>query len=285
MENQEKINDMSSLSEQEKQAPHPEPATESKPASRPPPLLCLGAPRTGTASLMEALRILGFSNVHHGWEAAERPEMQWQWPIFDRAADASYPNIETYTGKPFTRAEWDELFGEYDAVSDIAAFFAEQLIPTYPEAKVILVERDIEKWFPSMSQVVEPSCTATKRNMAIKIGKIAGYDSAKPCYKMHQGWSGAPTPDDTIKNLKTAYIRHNKFIRENVPKEQLLDFKLTEGWEPLCKFLGKEVPNVPFPHVNDSAAYAARQRTLQKKVIKAFFKNLLCPCLRPSNER
>lgn len=29
---------------------------------------------------------------------------------------------------------------------------------------------------------------------------------------------------------------------------------LSEGWEPLCKFLGVPVPNEPFPRANDAAA-------------------------------
>ena len=27
-------------------------------------------------------------------------------------------------------------------------------------------------------------------------------------------------------------------------------FNVTEGWEPLCKFLGKEIPQQPFPRKN-----------------------------------
>jgi hypothetical protein len=30
--------------------------------------------------------------------------------------------------------------------------------------------------------------------------------------------------------------------------------KLSDGWEPLCKFLGKPVPDEPFPRVNDISA-------------------------------
>lgn len=29
---------------------------------------------------------------------------------------------------------------------------------------------------------------------------------------------------------------------------------LSEGWEPLCKFLGVPAPNEPFPRANDAAA-------------------------------
>ena len=31
---------------------------------------------------------------------------------------------------------------------------------------------------------------------------------------------------------------------------RVLRYRVQEGWEPLCNFLGKEVPNEPFPHLN-----------------------------------
>lgn len=43
-------------------------------------------------------------------------------------------------------------------------------------------------------------------------------------------------------------------MRKTVPRERLLEVELGSGWEPLCKFLGKRIPNQPFPHVNEAAA-------------------------------
>lgn len=34
--------------------------------------------------------------------------------------------------------------------------------------------------------------------------------------------------------------------------ERLLQHELGSGWEPLCDFLGKDVPEVGSPHVNES---------------------------------
>ena len=42
------------------------------------------------------------------------------------------------------------------------------------------------------------------------------------------------------------------FVQKNIPADQLLVFRVTDGWEPLCKFLGHEVPAEPFPNVNDT---------------------------------
>ena len=41
-------------------------------------------------------------------------------------------------------------------------------------------------------------------------------------------------------------------IKATVPKEKLLVYKLGSGWQPLCEFLGKDVPKVGFPRVNET---------------------------------
>ncbi len=52
--------------------------------------------------------------------------------------------------------------------------------------------------------------------------------------------------------------RHNAHIRKVVPKERLLEMDLQDGWEPLCKFLGKPIPDEPFPRSNEAAAVQQR---------------------------
>jgi hypothetical protein len=53
---------------------------------------------------------------------------------------------------------------------------------------------------------------------------------------------------------KKTYEKHNALIRSLVPKEKLLEFRATDGWKPLCEFLGQPVPDCPFPHVNEKDA-------------------------------
>ena len=49
---------------------------------------------------------------------------------------------------------------------------------------------------------------------------------------------------------------HNEEVKERVPPDKLLVYEVKEGWEPLCKFLGVEVPkNKPFPHLNDTDTF------------------------------
>ena len=39
-------------------------------------------------------------------------------------------------------------------------------------------------------------------------------------------------------------------VKANVPADRLLVYDVREGWEPLCKFLGKPIPSEPVPHLN-----------------------------------
>ncbi|PLB55751.1 hypothetical protein P170DRAFT_471151 [Aspergillus steynii IBT 23096] len=50
------------------------------------------------------------------------------------------------------------------------------------------------------------------------------------------------------------YHRHIEWLKEVVPADRSLFFDVKEGWGPLCKALGKEVPDIPFPRINGSEA-------------------------------
>lgn len=244
------------------------------PAAPAAPILCLGMARTGTASLAAALRILGVEKVHHGLDIREDDP---QWTVLSRAADASFPVLPTYTGKPFSRAEWDEVFGPYDAVSDVASFFGPSLVRAYPDAPVILVERDIDKWLTSIDAVFRPMSKPWKHRLIHFVEPVAGCMSGRVAIKFEMGWTEAREPKDILQNARKSYVRHYREIRELVPKDKLLDYQLKDGWEPLCKFLGREVPDVPFPHVNDAAAYDKHEKDAEKRVTKKFIKNALRP--------
>ncbi|KAH7045331.1 hypothetical protein B0J12DRAFT_155439 [Macrophomina phaseolina] len=57
---------------------------------------------------------------------------------------------------------------------------------------------------------------------------------------------------------------HNKLVRQITPKDKFLEFNAKDGWEPLCAFLGKDVPAAAFPHKDDWAEYKASQQTPPK---------------------
>ena len=50
-------------------------------------------------------------------------------------------------------------------------------------------------------------------------------------------------------------------LRALVPPENLLEYKMGQGWEPLCEFLEVPVPKgKKFPHVNDTDGFVDRCR-------------------------
>lgn len=56
--------------------------------------------------------------------------------------------------------------------------------------------------------------------------------------------------------VQEGFLRHNQHIRDTVPKENLLEFEAKDGWEPLCAFLGKPVPDESYPRINEGSATA-----------------------------
>ena len=66
-------------------------------------------------------------------------------------------NVKYYgdTSVKLDRTFWDKLLGHVAAVTDTPAnMFGPELIASYPEAKVVLVERDVEKWYPSFENAL-----------------------------------------------------------------------------------------------------------------------------------
>jgi hypothetical protein len=63
--------------------------------------------------------------------------------------------------------------------------------------------------------------------------------------------------------------KHVAYIKSLVPPDNLLEFHPRDNWEPLCKFLGKEVPeNEPFPFVNHGQSVVKlTEMGIRKKLI------------------
>jgi hypothetical protein len=57
-----------------------------------------------------------------------------------------------------------------------------------------------------------------------------------------------------------AFVQHNATVRDELPPERLLVLDISEGWEPLCDFLGVAIPHEEFPRLNDPAAFWGRVR-------------------------
>lgn len=163
------------------------------------------------------------------------------------------------------RGDFDHLMGHVGACTDQpAAVMAEELVAAYPEAKVILVERDVDKWYESFSSTVIagfenpviPFVTKIDRTFLGPMFRL--FDLASKHYfhvqEKREFWCmNNPAHFEQLRqNAKAAYRAHNELVKRVTPPERLLLFKLEQGWNPLCKFLGKPVPDCPFPRINDA---------------------------------
>ncbi|KAL4724673.1 hypothetical protein ACLX1H_008115 [Fusarium chlamydosporum] len=228
-------------------------------------VLSLGLPRTGSASMAEALTILGYKDVYHGIQAIDRNQ---DWMVMERACDASFPNLPSHTGKPLTREEWDELWGHCEATTDVASLFASQLIETYPDAKVILTIRDFEPWFKSIDKGVLQALWNPVAQFSISVLEpILGSAAGRTARKQMLGLFQAQTVEEAREKGRETWERHHRVIREMVPKDQLLEYRMGQGWGPICEFLDKPVPEQEFPWVNEAAEL--------KKVVSAKIKRNL----------
>lgn len=117
----------------------------------------------------------------------------------------------------------------------------------YPSAKVILNVRDSpEAWWKSFRSTVGPVSDLRHYVLTFPVPFLrAATKLIREIFgrRKKQGIYGPQW-----------YETHNQEVRENVLKERLLEFNVKEGWGPLCKFLGKPVPDQPFPHLNDTKA-------------------------------
>jgi Sulfotransferase domain len=224
--------------------------------------LCLGLPRTGTTSLAAALSLLGLHNVHQG------STMPWKdFDFFDGAADSSFPNLPTYNGRGgLTREEWGALYAPCEAVIEPAGLFARQLLEVYPEAKVIVTKRPYEIWAASFDQaILRPIFPPFVPVALLQFAQsFLRYKVWSAISKMILGKFGAQDYRGVKARLRDVYDEHHAMLRELVPAENLLEFDVAEGWEPLCRFLEAPVPEAEFPKVNDRH----KMREIQKHEVR-----------------
>lgn len=175
----------------------------------------IGLSKTGTTSLAQALEILGY-----------------------RVKD--YPGIERYRAGDVTSIDRTVIDG-HDALTDtpIPSFFRE-LDQAYPGSKFILTIRDTDSWLRSCKKQFTPALAA-KQNEAHR--------------KLFLDLYGTDVYDET--KFLQGYRRHIdqvlEYFKDRPADLLVLDLTAGDGWHKLCAFLGKPVPDRPFPKANVTA--------------------------------
>jgi hypothetical protein len=203
-----------------------------------------GFGRTGTLSVKTALEELGFGPCYHMVELFEKPGAQEQWEAVVR-------------GEP---ADWNTIFAGYQASMDWpACTFDRELLQTCPDAKVLLTIRDPEKWYESASSTIFSGIHS----------RLADSTHAQMVNALI--WEGTFNGKFEDKDYAIAiFNRHIEEVKQYVPAEKLLVYNVKEGWKPLCTFLEVDVPDKPFPRLNDRDNFIAnRNHRMQEMLTKA----------------
>jgi len=197
-----------------------------------------GLGRTGTSSLKDALELLLGGRCYHMTElfGRERDTAVWLAAARDEPVD------------------WHALLAEYAATLDWPAcsYWAE-LRAANPDALVLLSTREsAEAWWNSMEKTIVQVLSSP-----VPAGNPARQKRREMVLEMMTSRFVADVTDREA--MTTAYGRHNAAVRAGVPAGHLIEWQPGDGWDPLCTALGVPVPALPFPHVNDSAAFRDSQ--------------------------
>ncbi|RAH50095.1 sulfotransferase family protein [Aspergillus brunneoviolaceus CBS 621.78] len=202
-----------------------------------------GLSRTGTASFSAALEILLGGPIYHGGtqtlmgpptEIVSWKRILQNWLSGDHATTLAL--LQTRTAG-------------YAAITDApASQLVPELLELYPDSKVICTVRDPDAWVRSIQQV----------SSIVRLWFLGAVLLPLPGMRhfMDYNWLLQAQWDRIYRSRDVAWIYqlHLQWLREVVPPDRLMLFDVREGWEPLCRALGKEVPDVPFPRINDAQA-------------------------------
>ena len=185
-----------------------------------------GFGRTGTESMKRALDMIGFGPCYHMLEVLGRPKRSQTW-------------VDIAHGRQ--KPDWDAVFEGYQATVDWpAAYFWKEIASHFPEAKILLTVRSVDSWYNSMDT------TILKVLRPAEDPETVGHAVVK-----HAQFQNDLSRENVIRTFEA----HYDDVRRSVSSERLLVYELGSGWEPLCAFLGCDVPDAPFPRGNDAEEF------------------------------
>jgi hypothetical protein len=192
-----------------------------------------GFGRTGTTSMKEALELLGYKRCHHMQEVMLSKK---QIEMFNRVS----LDVEV---------DWDDVFIGYEAAVDWPSSARyKELMQQYPDAKVILTAREPEAWYESTRGTIYTLSHSIPPVISLLVPRVRHIMTM--IHRLIWGGVFDGRFDDREHAIKV-YNENVAEVMAHVPNDKLLVHASKEGWEPLCAFLDKPVPNQPYPHSNE----------------------------------
>jgi len=175
-----------------------------------------------------ALEELGLGPCHHMVEVMGNPAQPAFWADLAKGVEL----------------DWAEVFAEYNAQVDFpGAAVWHQLAIAFPDAKVIHTERPEEDWWASYSTTIG-KFFALRESMELP-PPIAAIFKTMDKLLVKDVFGGLDRESSIA-----AYRRNNEKVRATIPADRLLIFTPSDGWDPLCRFLGLPAPATEFPRSN-----------------------------------
>ncbi|OHE99837.1 hypothetical protein CORC01_04738 [Colletotrichum orchidophilum] len=229
------------------QASKPKPGTKLQ-------VIGAGLPRTGTASVAQALEILLDGPVYHGGTQVTRgPESE----IRSWTAALEHTPFRSAADEKVVLDVLRTHFGQgYAATVDVPGMlFTEELVGLHPDALVLCTMRDPDAWVRSIRQTGQKSLQAFLSFALFLLPTMRWF----PRYidAIPKGRWGELFPQEEVMPTRGVWDQHQAWLRRVVPAERLVFYNVKDGWGPLCEALGKPVPDVPFPRINDGDAIDA----------------------------
>lgn len=236
-------------------------------------LLGVGAPRTGTQSLDEAMRILKLRSLH-GDTCLDCENIAYDYLFAGGSLEPVMKQLEAYD------VAMDEPYH----------LLYPEVLERFPEAKFVLTTQPSpENWYRSFlhlmteSHSLEPRIVEGLNTTMLQVArnlrgiehhgrprglkgipnlvdlsdnpyvKGSWFNQAEAARYFNCEFTAPVQTSKMVQQCIDGYTQHNANVLQSIPPEKLLVFNLTDGWEPLCQFLNVPIPSEPFPFVDRHA--------------------------------
>ncbi|KAI1827770.1 hypothetical protein F4861DRAFT_288051 [Xylaria intraflava] len=207
-------------------------------------VICAGPPRAATSSMQAAIERLGFGPCLHMAHVLPHP---------DRA------KLLLKAAREQDKEKRQEMVGEimagHASVADLPViFFAHDLMDMYPDAAIVLNQRaSAAVWSASAQESFEFFFSwrfflVGLLFRADRMWYALNIEGTRWCARNY----GNPVVWST-----DVYEGHRKWVLAEAKRRgrPVLEFMPEQGWGPLCEFLGVEVPDEPFPKLNERETF------------------------------
>ena len=200
----------------------------------------IGLSRTGTSSLNEALKILGYNSIHFPiimQNSSCKARLKYRLNKWAKELSATQPLFPDFVKNTENELVFQPpISKDFDALTDLSVTrFYPQLDSHFPNSKFILTIRAETAWLQSCSRFF-----------------VEGNHQFFKWLQVNVDMYGSTVYNETL--FREAYQKHLQEVKiyfEKRPSDLLiLDITNGDGWEQLCPFLGVDIPAQAFPFKN-----------------------------------